>query len=162
MLGQSEIMATLIMVMASVLLSSIILAWAYSALGQSQINVSQAISRENARATELYVIEEVRFVSGTPGKIVIHVRNASDIPVRIAGIYITRSSDGAVLFTCEVPSPFTILPRTASRLPELMDDAPGNAGCSRRTGVASILGQTVEIRLGSLGGNLVEKSFKAE
>ncbi len=108
--GVAVIIATLIMIAAAVLFTSIMLYWGQAYLGQSTTNLGSAIFRSNNAAAEDISIDGVLFVKGGSGLCVgsgycvtVYVRNFGDTPVRIAGIHIANlQSVVSQAFDCEV------------------------------------------------------------
>lgn len=106
--GQAVVIATLIMISASMLLTTLVLYWGLSIQGQSLTNFGSAIARGSNAAEEDISIDSMLFLktgsSPNTYAAIVYVRNFGNTPVRLAGIHLQNLQSGAAIpaYDCEV------------------------------------------------------------
>lgn len=161
----SVIIATLIMVAAAVLFTSIMLYWGLSFQGQSLTNYGNAIDRSNNAAAEQTSIDNVLFRTVTTSPTVtytatVYARNFGDNPLKIAGVHIASQQSGASPpgFDCEVNTGapaghLTIVARSAGAIPL-------DTGCkSAITFPVCYDGATISIAISTEGGTKFQNNY---
>ena len=160
------VIATLIMVAAAALFTSIMLYWGSAYLGQSTTNLGGAIFRSNNAAAEGISIDTVLFTKiGSPTNaytVTLYVRNFGDTPVKIAGVHFKNLQSGATTpgYDCEVtPSHMTIVARATKQIV-----LASNLTCSPALGTSSTLaptwnGASISIRVNTEAGTSYQNNY---
>lgn len=180
--GQAEIIATLILIAAAVLFTTLILFWGLALQGQGTQNFGNALARTNAQAAEQISIDNVLFtkVSSSPNTyaLTVYVRNFGDTPFQLAGIDINILASGISpgSYHCEVSSSGTpiahavivarsMLPVNLNLASGLSSTAPGCVTTNPPTSVSPITfsstwdGQTISVQVSTAGGTQYANNY---
>jgi hypothetical protein len=162
--GQSEIIATLILIAASALLATIALFWGLSIQGSSLSNFGQAIFRGNNQASEQVSIDGVLFtkVNGSPVQFspTIYVRNFGDLPLTVAAFHIQVIQTGLspASYDCELSTHKVV----AARFMVPFDLSSTNI-CTGAPGKVTFAnawnGQTVSVQVTTTGGSTFSNNY---
>ena len=100
-LGVSTVIANMLMILITLSLAAILVAWAGTSYGAFTGGTQIFFAQRGQALQERFVIEYVYFVTGPPSKIEVFVRNVGFEQIQIAAIYVngvsfSGSSMGAV------------------------------------------------------------------
>ncbi len=162
----ATIIATLIMLAAATLFTSIVLYWGLAFQGQSLQNYGNAIFRSNNAAAEQVSIDTVLFTKfGSPTNAytaTIYVRNFGDNPIKIAGVHITNLQSGSIPigYDCELTPHLTIVARFMSSIA-----LTTNVTCSPALGIpfstfsSSWNSATIQIKVSTEAGTSYQNNY---
>lgn len=104
--GISDVITSLVLILATVSLATVFFFWALGYMGQAQTATATGINQNNGRVQEQFAINQVRFWSSnatSPSTLVssgdmvtVYIRNFGDIPVTIDHLYY----DGVLFQAC--------------------------------------------------------------
>ncbi len=169
----AEVIATLIMLAAATLFTSIVLYWGLSIQGQSLQNYGGALFKSNNQVTEELSIDSTYFsAASTTPKLytsTLYVRNFGDSPIKIAAVHIKNLQTGATPagIDCEVTSP-TLHPTVLARS---MGPGTPPAGilltsqqCTPTGALAGTFplcweGQSISIQVNTVSGTSYQKNY---
>lgn len=175
--AQAEIIATLIMVAASALLTTIMLFWGIGLQGQSNSNFGTALARTNAQAAEQISIDNVLFTvvsSGCSGPVANHcfsatvyARNFGSSPIQLAGVQATVLASGVSPAGdhCEVipSSGSTVHAVIVARamIPVDLNSVtfPGCTASTKAVFSSTWNGQTISIQISTAAGTIYSANF---
>ncbi len=169
--GVAVIIATLIMVAAAVLFTSIMMFWGLSFQGQSLSNYGSAINRSNNAAAEEISIDNVLFtkVTSSPNTYTatVYVRNFGDSPLKLAGIHLKVLQGGIspAAYDCEVTIGggihLTIVSRAMQSITlNTASPSSGNPGCTSPITFSSTWdAQTISIELDTDAGTKFHNNY---
>jgi len=157
-LGVSTVIANMLMILITLSLAAILVAWAGSSYG-AFAGGSQLFFQQRGQALqENFVIEEVFFEKNTTGQIFIFVRNVGVININIAAIYQNGTSISTYKFsTCGTPPSASI---GVSQVCEISWVPPDTWGSDGGSSTLWNTGDTFNLVAASQRGNQVATTMR--
>ena len=89
--AQSTFLSLMLMIAVTVALAAVAQYWAYSYISQGESASSSALESDALKATESFVIDDVRFYESAGKHLDIYVRNTGSISLTIDRVYINET-----------------------------------------------------------------------
>lgn len=176
--GQGVVIATLIMVAASAMLTTIMLYWGLSIQGQGLGNFGTALANSDAAASEQVSIDSVLFTKISPASCptantvcfsaTVYVRNFGDNPINLAGIHLRLLQSGISPqgYDCEVTTSasktahLVIVARSMKSVTLNAAPSTSTPGCTSSITFSNTWdGQTISVQVATDRGTVFQKNY---